>query len=129
METKMKKEIAKAEEETKLIWKLQEKPSGHVVAELVAQGVIDKEEARSILFREEVKQSDEVEALKEMVVTLQDLVRDLIAQSQLAIPFTKVVEVPRRAQPYWQRYWLNGVGNTTTTTGYNGDTVYTLSIN
>jgi polyhydroxyalkanoate synthesis regulator phasin len=129
-ETKMKKENAKAEDEKQLVWKLAEKPSGHVVAELVAQGVITKEEARSILFREEVKQSDEVVALKELVNTLSEMVQELMNRPRDVqfVPYTKVIEVPRRHQPYW----INAVGNTSgitmsSTSGTSGNTTYTLS--
>lgn len=129
----MKKENAKAEEEKQLVWKLAEKPSGHVVAELAAQGVIDKEEARSILFREEVKQSDEVVALKQMVSTLSEMVQELMNRPRGVqfVPYTKVVEVPRRYQPYW----VNAVGSTggtltmSSTSGASGNTTYTLSAN
>jgi polyhydroxyalkanoate synthesis regulator phasin len=126
----MKKENAKAEDEKKLVWKLQEKPSGHVVAELVAQGVIDKEEARSILFREEVKRSDEVEALEEMVKTLSEMVKELMSRQNTVtlVPYTKVVTVPRRYEPYW----INAAGSTgvtmSSTSGNNVETTYTLSI-
>lgn len=126
----MKKENAKAEDEKKLVWKLQEKPSGHVVAELVANGVIDKEEARSILFREEVKQSDEVVALKEMVNTLQEMVKDLLQRQPTQI--TKVIEVPTRYVPYWNKVMLGGgsyggVISASSTSGSSGSATYTLT--
>jgi hypothetical protein len=129
----MKKNAEQAEEK-KLVWKLAEKPSGHVVAELVAQGVIDKGEARSILFREEVEQSDEVEALKKMVKTLQEMVKNLLARPSgvQLVPYTQIIEVPRRMQPYWERTWmgsgtLNGYVETTRRTSGN-NTVYAMSV-
>ena len=126
------KKTEETQEEKQLVWKLQEKPSGHVVAELVAQGVIDKEEARQILFREEVKQSDEVVALKEMVNTLSEMVKDLMSRKSnvTLVPYEKVVTIPRRFEPYW----INAVGGTggitmSSTSGTGGSTTYTLSAN
>lgn len=133
----MTKKAEKAEEKKQLVWKLSEKPSGHVVAELVAQGVITKDEARSILFREEVKESDEIIALKEMVNALKEMVKDLLSRQNnvTLVPYTKVIEVPTRIKPYFDRYWTNSSGTTlggyvdTTTSTSNGTTIYTMSIN
>ena len=55
------------ETEKKLTWKFKELPTASEVAQLVETGVIKPKEARDILFKEEVKQSDEVEALKDSV--------------------------------------------------------------
>lgn len=127
-----KKEAAKAEE-MKLVWKFKELPTASEVAKLVETGVIKPEEGRNILFREEEKKSDEVEALKAMVEALQEMVKDLISrQSNITlVPYTKVVEVPKRFGPYW----VNAVGGSGTislssTAGYNsGTTQYTMSVN
>lgn len=126
----MKKEIAKAEEEKKLVWKMKDLPTAEAVASLVETQVITPEEARAILFKEEVKQSEEVEALKEMVNTLQEMVKALLARSNDVhyVPFTKVINVPANANPYWNRYWSNTSGATTLTTHNGGTTTYTLSI-
>lgn len=117
--------------EKKLVWKFKDLPTASEVANLVDMKIITAEEARSMLFKEEVKQSDEVEALKEMVNALQEMVNELISRSSVQyVPFTKVVEIPSRANPYWDKYWLKtGTISTTATTGSNGNTVYTMSIN
>lgn len=122
-----KNETTQVEEEKKLIWKMKDLPTAEAVASLVETKVITPEEARTILFKEEVEQSDEVEALKEMVNTLQEMVKELISRANKVqyIPYTKVVEVPSRTNPYWQKYWTTG---TTLTTSNSGNTVYTLSI-
>ncbi len=126
----MKKENAKAEEEKKLVWKMKELPTAESVASLVETEVITPEEARSILFKEEVKKSDEVEALQEMVKTLSEMVKELMnrSQSMTLVPYTKVVTVPRRYEPYW----INAAGSTgvmmSSTSGNNIETTYTLSI-
>ena len=126
----MKKNETMQVEEKKLVWKLKDLPDAEAVASLVETQVITPEEARAILFKEEVKQSDEVEALKEMVNTLQDMVKTLIARSNDVqyVPFTRVITVPANATPYWNRYWSNTAGTTTLTSSGGGKTTYTLSI-
>ncbi len=123
-------------EEKKLVWKFKDLPTAGEVAELVDTEVITPQEARAILFKEEVKQSDEVEALKEMVNTLQEMVKDLLSRPNVQlVPYTKIVEVPARTVPYWDRYWagttttggtLGSVINTTAIGG-SGSTTYTMS--
>jgi hypothetical protein len=117
-------------EETKLVWKLKDLPDAEAVASLVETKVITPEEARGILFREEVKQSDEVEALKEMVATLQGMVKEFLSRPTgiVNVPYTRVIEVPARQNPYWNKYWTATAGNTTLTTTNSGNAVYTLSI-
>lgn len=129
-ETKMKKN-EETQEEKKLVWKFKDLPSAGAIASLVEQKVITAEEARGILFKEEAKKSDEVEALQEMVKTLSEMVKDLMSRSQgvTLVPYTKVVTVPRRYEPYW----INAVGNTgsltmSSTSGTSGSTTYTLSV-
>lgn len=117
-------------EEKKLVWKLKELPTAEAIADLVDTKVITPEEARDILFKEEAKQSDEVEALKEMVKTLQEMVHDLLSRQNniTLVPYTKVVEVPIKTTPYWDRYWTC-TGTTTSSSGNtDGFTTYTLSM-
>lgn len=117
--------------EKKLTWKLKELPTADSIGRLVDTGVITPQEARDILFKEEEKQSDEVEALKEMVNTLQEMVKDLMNRDQRVnfAPYTRVIEVPRRHEPYWEKVWCDTSGTTlTATTGNRYKTNYTLSI-
>lgn len=123
----MKKNDTAEAAEKKLIWKMKDLPTAGAVASLVETKVITPEEARGILFKEEAKQSDEVEALKEMVDTLQDMVKTLLARRDnvVNLPYTRVVEVPQGLDPYWQKYWTA----TKPFTSPNGNnTIYTLSI-
>ena len=130
-----KEETTQVEEEKKLIWKLKDLPNADSIASLVDTKVITPQEARDILFRKDTKQSDEVEALKEMVKSLQELVKDLLLRQDRVqfVPYTKIVEVPARTKPYWDKYWTNGVtyGNTMSTASStcNGNSIYTLSLN
>jgi hypothetical protein len=119
--------------EKQLVWRFKELPTAGEVAELVETKVITPAEARAILFKEETKQSDEVEALKEMVKALQEMVKDLLLRQNniTFVPYTKIVEVPTRISPYWNKYWDSGTvwcnaSSTLTTTG--GNTAYTLSV-
>lgn len=124
---KKNEEPAKADE-MKLIWRISEKPTAEAVASLVETKVITAEEARSILFREEVKQSDEVEALKEMINTLQGMVQDLLSRQRgiVTVPYKRVIEVSERSNPYWEKYWVTGDLMLSTNSG--SGTTYTLSI-
>lgn len=124
----------KTQEEKKLVWKMKELPSADSIGNLVDTKVITPEEARAILFKEETKQSDEVEALKEMVKTLQEVVKDLQerARNVQLVPYTKIVEIPVRRTPYWDKYWFDGSGinmmSATTVSSNSGKTAYSLSI-
>ena len=127
----MKKEQGENPEEKKLVWKLKELPTPDQVASLVETEVITPEEGREMLFREQSK-TDEVEALKEMVNTLQEMVKDLLARPNNVqlVPYTKVVEVPQRYGPIWMKTLGNGSGTitmTSGTSGYNGTAAYTLT--
>lgn len=120
-----------SKQETKLIWKMKELPTADSIGKLVDTKVITPEEARAILFKEEVKQSDEVEALKEMVESLKEMVQTLIARNNsiTLVPYTRVVEVPAKARPYWDKYWSDNTTWCSTTTESNGGyTTYSLSI-
>lgn len=119
-----------AKQETKLIWKMKELPTAESIGKLVDTKVITPEEARAILFKEEVKQSDEVEALKEMVESLQAMVKDLLARNNniTFVPYTRVVEIPNRHTPYWDKYWTDGTVLCSTTGTTSGHTTYSLSI-
>lgn len=103
--------MTKKEEEQrkKLTWRLSDLPTAAEVADLVNAGVLERDEARQILIKEEVPMSDkeETEALKEMVRTLQDAVRDLMSRPTIA-PYTKVVEVQPRYRPYWDTIFMSG---------------------
>lgn len=59
-----------------LQWKLKKLPTGDEVAKLVEQGIISKEEARTILFQQ-VNQNEKVKALEEQVEFLRGVVKDL----------------------------------------------------
>lgn len=124
----------KKEDAKRLVWKLKELPSAEGVSKLVEQGVLEKEEAREILFKETTEDTDEVKALKEMVQTMKEMVDDLLKRPNVQlVPYTKVVEVPRRYKPYWEENWIcttSGSGGLSinSTSGSSGNTTYTMSV-
>lgn len=80
----------KKKEDTVLSWRLKDLPDAIGVAELVAQGVIDKDEARSLLFNDR-KQSDKDEenkALKEQVKFYEKIIESLSQRNYTNITFT-----------------------------------------
>jgi hypothetical protein len=134
--------MTKKEEETpknKLTWRLSDLPTASEVASLVDSNVLSIDEARQILIKEEVPKSnsEEIEALKDMVAKLQETVKDLLSRPPtINIPFTKVIEVPRRYRPYWETTFLNSGGvygstgiKTDMATAVNGNGMLTLTSN
>lgn len=123
-----------------LTWKLKEQPSGHVVAELVAAGVLKPEEARDILFGNSENDKDKIEALEKLVEFLQGLVTDLSKNRSgtTFIPYTQTVYIDRGARPYWDKYWMNtnkilckagiDMQSSTLTTSGTGGTINATSI-
>ena len=128
---KKNEEIVEQKQETKLIWKMKDLPTADSVGKLVDVGVITANEARSILFKEVTKDSDEVEALKEMVKSLQEMVTDLLSRQNnvTLVPYTKIVEVPSRSTPYWNKYWTCSDAITCSTSANgSGYTTYSMLI-
>lgn len=128
--------MTKKEEEklkNKLTWRLSDLPSAAEVADLVNAGVLERDEARQILIKEEVPKSnsEEIEALKDMVGKLQETVNDLLSRPPtINVPFTKDIVVQPRFRPYWDSVFLNNTNRLSTlTTTANGNTTYTLTSN
>lgn len=85
-----------------LHWQLSEKPSGHVVAELVANKVISTEEAREILFGSAQNDKELIKAQAEQIEFLRNLVTELSKQRQSsAITYTYPREIRYYNTPYW----------------------------
>lgn len=83
---------------TKLSWRLQELPTAGEVAELVDSGVINKDEARDILFKDKTdKDSEEKEALKEQIEFLKGVIETL-SKNRLnnwtVVPYTYTIKTP-----------------------------------
>lgn len=133
--------MTKKEEETpknKLTWRLSDLPTASEVASLVDSNVLSIDEARQILIKEEVPKSnsEEIEALKDMVGKLQETVNDLLSRPPtINVPYTKVIEVQPRFRPYWDTIFMNNTLNrsnglsTISTAANDGKTTYTLTSN
>lgn len=70
-------------EEKNLVWKLKDLPDATEIASLVEQEVITAKEARQILFSEKTDEeieNEQIEALKEQIKFLQNVVDKLASQ-------------------------------------------------
>lgn len=113
-----------------LKWRLKELPTGDEVAELVAQGVITKEEARKLLFNEDKEDSDKLKARHEEIKFLRELVDKLASKHN---GWTTIYHEYYRIKPHYpvwysnygplmQTYSSNAIGANTTTTAYTPNT-------
>lgn len=120
-------------EEKILTWKLRNPPTVEQVKELQETGIITKEEARQLLFKEETPKTDadRVAALEQMVKTLQDMTQELLNKpnNTVNLPYVRTIEVAPRQRPYWNEIWMStGSGSITTTqTLPNGHTAFTVN--
>ena len=101
----------------KIIWRLKEQPSSESLQELVASGILTKDEAREILFSSETEV--DTKSLKSEIEFLRQLVENLSKNRNT------IVEVIKKYEPTWEKYhWYkpyaiwskqNGMYNTTAT--------------
>lgn len=82
---------------------------------LVKDGLLDKEEARQILFSSETEEDRDKESLKQEIKFLRDLVEKLSNNNySRTVEIIKEVEVPiYRSYPWWQPYQVWCGTNTT----------------
>lgn len=73
-----------------LIWRLKEQPSVHELEILLDKGVITKDEAREILFRDQegVEDSEKIKALEDQVKFLEKVVDALSQRKSTTITYT-----------------------------------------
>ena len=103
-----------------LIWRLKELPTGDEVAQLVEQGVVTKQEARELLFKESLEQDKDIEvkALTEQVKFLEKIVDQLSKGGVNGVSYTPV---------YPTRYWVNTPWITCTTSSTSTNSPPTVS--
>ena len=129
----MTKNNTEEKDEKILTWKLKSLPTVEQIKELRETGIITKEEARQLLFKEETPKSDadRVAALEEMVKTLQEMTQELLNKPNniVNVPFVRTIEVAPRQRPYWNEIWMStGSGSITTTQSLpNGHTAFTVN--
>jgi hypothetical protein len=81
----------------KLVWRLKEQPTSENLRELVKDGILNKDEARQILFSSETEEGRDKESLKTEIKFLRELVEKLSSQG-------KVVEIIREIEKPWRSY-------------------------
>jgi hypothetical protein len=98
--------MKKNEEELRnLTWKLSERPTAQVVAELVNAGVITSEEGREIVFGSPESDKDKIATLEQQVEVLTELVKNLSKSTTTLVPYDRIVTVPYRQ---WNdKIWMN----------------------
>ena len=110
---------------TKLIWRLKEQPSSESLRELVADGILTKDEAREILFSSETAEDRDKKGLESEIKFLRELV-DKLSSNKLS----RVVEVIKEVyKPYerWDWYkpyviWSTGINSFDTVNAFSTNT-------
>ena len=96
----------------KLKWRLVKLPTSEEVTKLVNDKIITKEEAREILFSEEIESEKSVEDLKQEIKFLKELVEKLGNQTQI-IETIRYIEKPYYNWNWYQPYQVWCGGNST----------------
>lgn len=99
-----------------LRWRLGNLPTAQDVDRLFMDGIIDKEEAREILFTQEEKEDRDKKSLKEEIKFLRDLVERL-SDRQETIKIIETIKEPYDPKPWYKPYeiWC-GSGTSTSIT-------------
>lgn len=92
-----------------LTWKLKDLPSAGEIADLVKSGIIDKDEAREIVFGTVENDKEKIEALEKMITFLQGLVEELAKNKggTTFVPYTQTVYIDKPIRRYWEPLWTN----------------------
>lgn len=85
---------------TELKWRFGKLPTSEEVIKLLEKELITKEEAREILFKEEVHEERDVTSYKEEIKFLRELV------DKLSSDRTKVIETIKYLQPSYTGTWI-----------------------
>lgn len=94
----------------KLKWRLSKLPTPDEVRELVKDKILTNEEAREILFSEEVESEKSADDLKQEIKFLKELVEKLSNNNRSQIIETiRYIEKPYYIQPWYHNYgvWCN----------------------
>jgi hypothetical protein len=105
----------------KIIWRLGEKPSTKSLQELVSCGILNKEEAREILFNYEEADERSIESFKQEIKFLRELVEKLSNRTQIVGVIKEVYKPYYNYQWYVPYYnYCGGVTGITTCDGQSG---------
>lgn len=98
---------------TKIKWRLKEQPTSESLRELVATGLLTKEEAREILFSLEDDQARDKESLQEEIKFLRELVQKLSSDRAQIVKTIEYVQVPYKKYDWYQPYqvYCSSTGN------------------
>lgn len=106
---------------TKLVWRLSDRPTPQSVIDLTNSGLITKEEAKEILFSLETDDTRDKKSLESEIKFLRDLVAKL-STPQVILQTIREVQKPYYQQPWYQPYisWTNAISG-----GFTGGTTFT----
>jgi len=118
---------------TKLVWRLKESPTSENLRELVKDGILNKDEARQILFSSEEQEDRDKESLKSEIKFLRELVEKLANKGQI-IQTIREIEVPvYKRWDWWKPYetWCcrsdGNAGSSTLILGTNNSTTDSIT--
>ncbi len=119
----------------KMIWRLSKLPTADEISLLVRDGVLTKEEAREILFKEETEEDRNKASLESEIKFLRELVEKL-SNRQTIIKEIETIKVPYYKRDWYEPYkmWCSTSGGATylaTNTGNSSNmtlTAYNASL-
>lgn len=121
----MKKQEEK--KDTVLKWRLSEKPTVDNVSQLVSQGILTKEEARSIILDESEVSSKDLKNVDDLMKEI-ELLRNLFLESQNNnIKVVRIIERELNRYPSYEYKWTYPY--TTWCSSQTSGTNHTLTIN
>jgi hypothetical protein len=88
----------------RIIWRLKEQPTTESLSKLVKEGILDKNEARQILFSEDSKEDRDIKSLEKEIEFLKMLI-DKIAQRSQIVTTIKEIERPFYNYPWFEFYY------------------------
>lgn len=116
----------------KLVWRLEKRPTPDELTTLVEAGILKKEEAHEILFREEEQNERDVKSLESEIQFLRELVEKLSSRSRI-VETIKEIHVPYRQYPWYGPYWHwcssgSSLGYANYTSGVGSSTIGSATI-
>lgn len=91
---------------TKLKWRLADRPTVSEIESLVEREIISKEEAREVLFSQEVEGERDKKGLESEIKFLRELVEKLSKSSSTIVEQIRYIQAPYVQYPWWQPYQL-----------------------
>lgn len=94
---------------TKIKWRLANRPTPNEITDLLKAGILNKDEAREILFSLETDEDRDKDSLKEEIKFLRALVEKLGTASQI-ITYIPQLLTPYQKYPFYQPYYMYSSG-------------------